>query len=75
MNAETLNLDTIDTDAPLFDPGAFGLGDEEAGLNALARRLGRTRFAPRAMSRSSASAPVHRQVQVCMFQVSAVAAQ
>ena len=44
----TLDLDTIDTDAPLFDPAAFGLGDEEAGLNALARRLGRTRFAPRA---------------------------
>ena len=48
MNADTLDLDTIDTDAPLFDPAAFGLGDEEAGLNALARRLGRTRFAPRA---------------------------
>src|SRR5882757_11317508 len=44
----TLDLDTIDTDAPLFDPAAFGLGDEEAGLNALARRLGRARFAPRA---------------------------
>ena len=48
MNADTLDLDTIDTDAPLFDPAAFGLGDEEAGLNALARRLGRSRFAPRA---------------------------
>src|SRR5687768_10001336 len=50
MNADTLtlDLDTIDTDAPLFDPAAFGRGDEEARLNALARRLGRTRFAPRA---------------------------
>lgn len=50
MNATdlTLDLDTIDTDAPLFDPSAFRLGDEEAGLNALARHLGRTRFAPRA---------------------------
>ncbi|MGE0725925.1 MAG: acyl-CoA dehydrogenase family protein [Alphaproteobacteria bacterium] len=50
MNADTLtlDLDTIDTDAPLFDPAAFGLGEEEARLNALARRLGRSRFAPRA---------------------------
>ena len=50
MNADgtTLDLDTIDTDAPLFDPSAFALGDEEAGLNALARPLGSERFAARA---------------------------
>ncbi|MBI2738794.1 MAG: acyl-CoA dehydrogenase family protein [Rhodospirillales bacterium] len=50
MNADgtTLDLDTIDTDAPLFDPSAFGLDNEEAGLNALARRLGSGRFAARA---------------------------
>jgi len=30
MNADalTLDIDTIDTDAPLFDPAAFALGDE-----------------------------------------------
>jgi alkylation response protein AidB-like acyl-CoA dehydrogenase len=43
-----LNLDDIDTDAPMFDPAAFRIGEEEAGLNALARRLGKARFAPRA---------------------------
>jgi alkylation response protein AidB-like acyl-CoA dehydrogenase len=45
---DMVNLDDIDADAPIFDPGAFGLGDEEAELNALARRIGRSRFAPRA---------------------------
>lgn len=43
-----LDLDTIDTDAAMFDPGASGLGEQEAELNALARRLGKSRFAPRA---------------------------
>jgi alkylation response protein AidB-like acyl-CoA dehydrogenase len=43
-----LDLDKIDADAPMFDPGAFRLGEEEAALNALARRLGKARFAPRA---------------------------
>src|SRR5512138_3152529 len=43
-----LDLDTIDTDAPTFDPAAFRIGEEEAGFNALARRLGKARFAPRA---------------------------
>jgi len=45
-----INLDTVDPDAPMFDADAFGLGTEEAGLNALARRLGRSRFAPRAVA-------------------------
>jgi alkylation response protein AidB-like acyl-CoA dehydrogenase len=45
---DAIDLKNIDTDAPIFDPQAFGLGDEEAGLNALARRIGRARFAPRA---------------------------
>ncbi len=45
---DMVNLDDIDADAPIFDPGAFGLGDEEAELNAFARRIGRSRFAPRA---------------------------
>ena len=43
-----LDLDKVDTDAPTFDPAAFRIGEEEAKLNALARRLGKARFAPRA---------------------------
>ena len=35
-------------DAPLFDPAAFGLTAQQAELTALARRLGREKFAPRA---------------------------
>ena len=43
-----VDLDSIDLDAPMFDPAAFGIGEEEAQLNALARRLGKARFDPRA---------------------------
>jgi alkylation response protein AidB-like acyl-CoA dehydrogenase len=43
-----MDLDRIDVDAPIFDPVAFDLGNEEIALNTLARRLGRTRFAARA---------------------------
>jgi len=43
-----VDLDSIDLDAPMFDPAAFGIGEEEASLNTLARRLGKARFAPRA---------------------------
>jgi alkylation response protein AidB-like acyl-CoA dehydrogenase len=43
-----LDLDSIDTDTPMFDPTAFGIAEEEAQLNALARRLGKARLAPRA---------------------------
>ena len=43
-----LDLDKVDTDAPMFDPAAFGIGEEEASLNALARRLGKACFGPRA---------------------------
>jgi alkylation response protein AidB-like acyl-CoA dehydrogenase len=43
-----MSLDAIDTDAPLLDPRAFGIGEEEAALNTLARRMGRDLFAPRA---------------------------
>ena len=35
-------------DTPLFEPKAFGLTSDQAELCALARRLGRERFAPRA---------------------------
>ncbi len=45
---DAMDLENIDADAPIFDPQAFGLGDQEAELNALARRMGRSRFAPRA---------------------------
>jgi alkylation response protein AidB-like acyl-CoA dehydrogenase len=43
-----VDLDKIDPDAPMFDPAAFRIGEEEAALNTLARRLGKARFAPRA---------------------------
>ena len=43
-----MDLDRIDVDAPIFDPDAFGFGYEETALNALARKLGRSRFAGRA---------------------------
>ena len=43
-----MDLDRIDVDAPIFDPDAFGFGYEETALNALARKLGRSRFAKRA---------------------------
>ncbi len=43
-----MDLDRIDVDAPIFDPDAFGFGYEEIALNALARKLGRSRFAGRA---------------------------
>lgn len=46
MNA--LDLDGIDLDAPIFDPGAFRLTEKEAGLNESARALGKANFAPRA---------------------------
>jgi alkylation response protein AidB-like acyl-CoA dehydrogenase len=47
-NAMDMALDAIDTDAPLLDPDAFGIGEEEAALNTLARRMGSELFAPRA---------------------------
>ena len=37
-----------DDDAPLYEPGAWRLSAQEADLCALARRLGRERFAARA---------------------------
>lgn len=43
-----IHLDAIDTDAPLFEPDAFDIGEAEAELNTLARRIGRELFAPRA---------------------------
>ncbi|MXN65477.1 acyl-CoA dehydrogenase [Stappia sp. GBMRC 2046] len=46
MNAA--DLDIIGTDQPIFDPSAFRLTEQEAELTALARRIGKSRFAPRA---------------------------
>jgi hypothetical protein len=45
---DVMDLENIDADAPIFDPQAFGLSDEEAELNAIARSIGRSRFALRA---------------------------
>ena len=41
-------LDKINLDAPMFDPGAFRLNDEQAGIITTARELGQTVFAGRA---------------------------
>ena len=41
-------IDEIDLDAPIFDPHAFLLSDEQAGIIGKARRLGQTVFAKRA---------------------------
>jgi alkylation response protein AidB-like acyl-CoA dehydrogenase len=42
-----MNLD-VDPDPPIFDPVSFRLTAQEVELTALARRLGKARFAPRA---------------------------
>jgi alkylation response protein AidB-like acyl-CoA dehydrogenase len=42
------DIDAVDTDAPIFAPQAFRLGDAEAELIAKARRFGRRVLAPRA---------------------------
>ena len=41
-------LGKINLDAPIFDPGAFRLNDEQAGIIGTARELGQTVFAGRA---------------------------
>ena len=47
-NSATTAIDEIDLDAPIFDPGAFRLNDEQAAIIATARGLGQTVFAGRA---------------------------
>src|SRR6202022_3267702 len=42
------DIDEIDPDAPIFDPKAFRLNDEQAAIIASARELGQTVFAGRA---------------------------
>src|SRR5690348_16467094 len=44
----TTTLDKVPLDAPIFDPAAFRLKDEQAEIIARARELGRTEFAGRA---------------------------
>jgi alkylation response protein AidB-like acyl-CoA dehydrogenase len=46
--SKSVALDRIDADAPMFDPKAFRLGEEEAEIIARARKLGQTVFASRA---------------------------
>ena len=46
MNA--IDLDKVDTDAPLFAPDAFGLNDFQSELIAKSRRFGKQYLAPRA---------------------------
>jgi len=43
-----VDIDTLDTDAPIFAPQAFRLSDWEADLVAKARHFGRRVLAPRA---------------------------
>ena len=43
-----MNVDAVDTDAPLFAPDAFRLTDAQAELLAKARRFGKRVLAPRA---------------------------
>jgi len=43
-----LNLDAVNTDAPLFDPVSFSLSDLQRDLTQRARRLGQSVFAARA---------------------------
>lgn len=42
------DLETLDMDKPIFDPKAFRLTEQEEELTALARRVAKSRFAPRA---------------------------
>src|SRR5262245_9156825 len=62
------DLDTIDLDAPIFDPAAFRLPEQDAALIDTARRFGRRTLAPRAAEHDrQASFPIenfrdmHRQ--------------
>jgi len=49
VQAKTVTaIEKIDLDAPIFDPNAFRLNDEQAGIIATARELGQTVFAGRA---------------------------
>ena len=43
-----IDLDAVHADAPIFDPAAFRLTDQETDLTSLARRIGKGRFAERA---------------------------
>jgi hypothetical protein len=49
--SKSITLDGIDPDAPMFDPRAFRLNDEQAGIIAKARELGQRVFAVRAAGR------------------------
>ncbi|WP_186387614.1 acyl-CoA dehydrogenase family protein [Stappia sp. TSB10P1A] len=42
------DLETLDMDKPIFDPKAFRLTEQEEELTDLARRVAKSRFAPRA---------------------------
>ena len=49
-------MSDAEAEAPIFDPGAWRLGDEEADIIGQARRLARTRFAARAAGFDRAAA-------------------
>ncbi len=48
MNKQAADPQHIDPEAPMFDPDAFGLSEQQVELTELARRLGHTCFGPRA---------------------------
>ncbi|WP_018699826.1 acyl-CoA dehydrogenase family protein [Amorphus coralli] len=48
MNVPAIDVDTVDLDAPMFDPTAFRLSDQQAEWCRTARALGKAKFAARA---------------------------
>src|SRR6202012_4056593 len=48
VNKTATTLDKVALDAPIFDPAAFRLNDEQAAIIARAREIGQTVFADRA---------------------------
>jgi hypothetical protein len=60
----------VNLDAPVFDPQAFRLNDEQAGIIATARELGQTVFAARA----AGSAPTTRPTPLPPPKSAAIAA-
>lgn len=48
MNIPAVDIETVDLDAPMFDPVAFRLTDQQAKWCETARKLGKAKFAPRA---------------------------
>lgn len=48
MDPSLKDIDSVEMDAPMFEPTAFNLTDKQIGLTKLARKVGKARIAPRA---------------------------